>query len=133
MQAIQVSAIAGGDEVGGVLVNVTADSTSGTSRAAALNGLLIAGDDKAVLELYRAARTPTRTQAAAELVADGQRCGLEHHRQDAGGRTMKIVRFSGSRPRVLICWHGGAAHRRAAALDALSSDGVYTWRVPATD
>jgi HEAT repeat protein len=55
-QAIQGLGIVGGDEVGGVLVNVYRNSTSEDVKAAALNGLLIAGDDKAVLELYQSSK-----------------------------------------------------------------------------
>jgi len=46
----------GGDKVGGVLVNVYRNSSSEDVKAAALNGLLIAGDDKSVLELYQSSK-----------------------------------------------------------------------------
>jgi len=46
---------------------------------------------------------------------------------------MKIGRFCFTSAAVLILATGRGSPAAAAALDALSADGVYTWRVPATD
>ena len=54
-QAIHGLGIAGGSEVGDVLSNIYRDTDVQDVKEAALQGLLIAGDDQAVLELFRAA------------------------------------------------------------------------------
>lgn len=53
-QAIHGLGIAGGNEVGGVLTEIYRNTDVSDVREAALQGLLIAGDDEAVLELFRA-------------------------------------------------------------------------------
>src|SRR5262245_55455817 len=46
---------------------------------------------------------------------------------------MNIGRFCLTSAAVFLLLTGRAAPTAASALDALSADGVYTWRVPATD
>lgn len=54
-RAIEALGIAGGPEVGPALLSIYRNASTDDVRAAALDGLLISGDDGAVLELYRAA------------------------------------------------------------------------------
>ena len=53
VQAIEALGIVGGDDVGLTLVGLYQNATSADVREAALDGLLISGDDSSVLELYR--------------------------------------------------------------------------------
>ena len=53
IQAIEALGIVGGDEVGEVLAGLYRNASSAEVKEAALNGLLISGDDASVLELYR--------------------------------------------------------------------------------
>jgi HEAT repeat protein len=53
-QAIEALGIVGGAEVDALLVEIYTGATSNDVREAALDGLLIAGHDEGVLELYRA-------------------------------------------------------------------------------
>lgn len=53
IQAIEALGIVGGDEVGEVLAGLYRSASSAEVKEAALNGLLISGDDASVLELYR--------------------------------------------------------------------------------
>jgi HEAT repeat protein len=57
-QAMHGLGIAGGSEVGEVLAGIYRTSDVPKVREAALQGLLIAGDDQAVLELFRASDDP---------------------------------------------------------------------------
>ncbi len=53
VQAIEALGIVGGDDVGRTLVGLYQNASSADVREAALDGLLISGDDSSVLELYR--------------------------------------------------------------------------------
>jgi len=53
IQAIEALGIVGGDEVGEVLAGLYRSASSAEVKEAALNGLLISGDNASVLELYR--------------------------------------------------------------------------------
>jgi len=53
IQAIEALGIVGGDDVGLTLVSLYKNATSADVKEAALDGLLISGDDSSVLELYR--------------------------------------------------------------------------------
>ena len=53
IQAIEALGIVGGDEVGEILAGLYRNASSAEVKEAALNGLLISGDDASVLELYR--------------------------------------------------------------------------------
>ncbi len=53
VQAIEALGIVGGDDVGRTLAGLYRDAGSADVKDAALHGLLIAGDDSSVLELYR--------------------------------------------------------------------------------
>jgi HEAT repeat protein len=53
LQAIEALGIVGGDDVGLTLVGLYQNATSADVKEAALDGLLISGDDSSVLELYR--------------------------------------------------------------------------------
>jgi HEAT repeat protein len=53
VQAIEALGIVGGDDVGLTLVGLYQNATSANVKEAALDGLLISGDDSSVLELYR--------------------------------------------------------------------------------
>jgi hypothetical protein len=57
-QAMHGLGIAGGSEVGEVLAGIYRNSDVPKVREAALQGLLIAGDDQAVLELFRVSDDP---------------------------------------------------------------------------
>lgn len=52
-QAIEAMGIVGGDEVNAALVQIYRDANSDDIREAALDGLMISGDDAGLLELYR--------------------------------------------------------------------------------
>jgi HEAT repeat protein len=58
-QAIEALGIVGADDIGPMLTGIYRDSENARIREAALHGLMIAGDDEALLELYRSA-TDTR-------------------------------------------------------------------------
>ncbi len=65
LQAIQGLGIAGGDGVGGHLVEIYQGSTDPAIKEAALQGLQIAGDDQALLTLYQSS---TDSEEKAELL-----------------------------------------------------------------
>ena len=65
LQAIQGLGIAGGDDVGGHLVEIYQGSTDPAIKEAALQGLQIAGDDEALLTLYQSS---TDSEEKAELL-----------------------------------------------------------------
>ena len=65
LQAIQGLGIAGGDDVGGHLVEIYQGSTDPAIKEAALQGLQIAGDDQALLTLYQSS---TDSEEKAELL-----------------------------------------------------------------
>ena len=54
LRAIEALGIVGGDDVGATLVEIYRNADTADIREAALHGLLIAGHDQGVLELYRA-------------------------------------------------------------------------------
>jgi HEAT repeat protein len=70
MQAIQGLGVAGGDKVGEVLVNVYRNSSSEDVKSAALNGLMIAGDDKSVLELYQNSKDAEEKRALLQTLVN---------------------------------------------------------------
>jgi hypothetical protein len=53
IQAIEALGIVGGNEVGSILVGLYRNAANEDVKEAALDGLLISGDDSSVLELYR--------------------------------------------------------------------------------
>jgi HEAT repeat protein len=68
MQAMHGLGIAGGDEVGEVLVKIYRSSNVPDVKEAALNGLMISGDDKSVLELYRSSNDPEEKRELLQLL-----------------------------------------------------------------
>jgi len=70
MEAIQGLGIAGGDEVGKTLVSVFRSSNSDDVKTAALNGLMIAGDDKSVLELYQSSTDAEEKRALIQTLVN---------------------------------------------------------------
>jgi len=67
-QAIQGLGVTGGDEVGGILVDIYRDSNDAGVREAALDGLMIAGEDERVLELYRDSRDAAEKRDLLQLL-----------------------------------------------------------------
>ena len=68
-QAIEAMGIVGGDEVNATLVQIYRESPSDEVREAALNGMLISGNDAGVLELYRSTEdAATKKQLLEYLV-----------------------------------------------------------------
>lgn len=65
-EAIEAMGMVGGDEVGPVLVQFYRDATDDEIREAALDGLMISGDDEAVMELYRATDDPSQKKELLE-------------------------------------------------------------------
>ena len=70
MEAMHGLGIAGGDEVGKVLVSVYRDSNSEDVKEAALQGLMIAGDDEAVLELYRSSNDAAEKRELLQMLVN---------------------------------------------------------------
>ncbi len=66
--AIEGLGIIGGDDVGGLLVDIYRSSESADVREAAIEGLMIAGDDAGMLELYRIAATSDEKQQIMEML-----------------------------------------------------------------
>jgi hypothetical protein len=67
-QAIEALGIVGGDQVNATLVQVYRDAKSNGIRDAALDGMLIAGHDAGVLELYRASTDPAEKKRLLETL-----------------------------------------------------------------
>jgi HEAT repeat protein len=65
-QAIEAMGIVGGDQVNTTLVEIYQGATSDEIREAALDGLLIAGHDAGVLELYRASENSAEKKELLE-------------------------------------------------------------------
>lgn len=65
-RAIEAMGIVGGPDVGGTLVQVYRSAGSEDIREAALDGMLIAGYDEGVLELYRSSSDPAEKKALLE-------------------------------------------------------------------
>jgi HEAT repeat protein len=70
IEAIQGLGVAGGDEVGKTLVNIFRSASSDDVKTAALNGLMIAGDDKAVLELYQGSTNAEEKRALMQTLVN---------------------------------------------------------------
>jgi HEAT repeat protein len=71
-QAIEAMGIVGGDDVNATLVQIYKDTESELIRDAALDGLMISGDDAGMLELYRATQDPAAKKEMLQyLVALG--------------------------------------------------------------
>lgn len=66
VHAVEAMGIVGGDEVGETLVQIYKDAGNDDLREAALDGMLIAGYDEGVLELYRAATDPSEKKDLLE-------------------------------------------------------------------
>jgi len=66
--AIEGLGIVGGDDVGELLVDIYRNSQSATVREAAIEGLMIAGDDAGMLEMYRIAVTSEEKQQILEML-----------------------------------------------------------------
>jgi HEAT repeat protein len=67
-QAIESMGIIGGDEVDTALVQIYRDADSELVREAALDGMLISGHDKGVLELYRSSTDTARKKELLEML-----------------------------------------------------------------
>lgn len=65
-RAIEAMGVVGGPEVGGTLVQVYRSAGNEEIREAALDGMLIAGYDEGVLELYRSSSDPAEKKALLE-------------------------------------------------------------------
>jgi len=68
VQAIEALGIVGGDDVGQTLVSLYQDASSDDVKEAALNGLLISGEDARVLELYRGSSDTAEKRELLELL-----------------------------------------------------------------
>jgi HEAT repeat protein len=66
--AIEAMGIVGGSEVNTTLVQIYRDATSAAVREAALDGMMIAGHDTGVLELYRASADPAEKKELLEML-----------------------------------------------------------------
>ena len=66
--AIEALGIVGGDDVGELLVSIYRDSESEGVREAVIDGLMIAGHDAGMLELYRSAASPAEKQRILEML-----------------------------------------------------------------
>ena len=66
--AIEGLGIIGGDDVGELLVDIYRNSQSAAVREAAIEGLMIAGDDAGMLELYRIAATSEEKRQILEML-----------------------------------------------------------------
>ena len=67
-QAIEALGIVGGAEVNATLVEIYQNSDSSDVREAALDGLLIAGHDEGVLQLYRSSQDPAEKRELLEYL-----------------------------------------------------------------
>ncbi len=67
-QAIGALGVIGGQQVGATLVEIYTGAASDEIREAALEGMLIAGHDAGVLQLYRASDNPTEKKALLEYL-----------------------------------------------------------------
>ncbi len=67
-QAIEALGIVGGSDVDATLVEIYRAATTDDIREAALNGMLIAGHDEGVLELYRASQEPAEKKELLEFL-----------------------------------------------------------------
>lgn len=67
-EAIRALGIAGGDEVSSMLTEIYRNAGSADVREAALEGLLVAGDDAAVLALFRASTDKTEKRKLLEIL-----------------------------------------------------------------
>jgi HEAT repeat protein len=65
-QAIEALGIVGGDDIGQVLVGLYQDASNEEVKQAALDGLLISGDDSSVLGLYRNTSDPKEKRELLE-------------------------------------------------------------------
>jgi HEAT repeat protein len=70
MQAMHGLGIAGGDKVGGVLLDVYRNSDSADVKEAALQGLMIADDDETVLELYRSSNNAEEKRELLQMLVN---------------------------------------------------------------
>jgi HEAT repeat protein len=68
-QAIEALGITGEDDIGATLVEIYRGSNSETVRDAALHGLMIAGDDEAVLQLYRQSQDSAEKRELMQVLA----------------------------------------------------------------
>jgi len=68
VQAIEALGIVGGADVGQTLAGLYQNATSEDVKEAALNGLLISGEDSSVLELYRNSTDPNEKRELLEFL-----------------------------------------------------------------
>ena len=68
-QAIEALGITGKDDIGATLVEIYRGSNSQTVRDAALHGLMIAGDDEAMLQLYRQSQDSAEKRELMQALA----------------------------------------------------------------
>ena len=69
VQAIRSIGIVGGDEADALLVSIYRNTGSESARQAAMHGLMIAGHDEGVLELYRASSDPAEKRQLLRVLA----------------------------------------------------------------
>ena len=67
-EAIQAMGIVGGDRVNATLVQIYRDAKTDEIREAALDGMLISGHDKGVLDLYRSTDDPALKKEMLEML-----------------------------------------------------------------
>jgi HEAT repeat protein len=68
--AIRGLGIAGGDNIGSVLVGIYRNSSAASVKEAVLEGLVIADDDAAVLELYRSSSDPSEKRELLQMLVN---------------------------------------------------------------
>lgn len=68
-RAIEALGITGEDNIGATLVEIYRGSDDRRVREAAMNGLMIAGDDRALLELYRSANNTEEKRRLLQLLS----------------------------------------------------------------
>lgn len=68
VRAVEALGIVGGDEVGPALVSIYRSAATDEIREAALNGMMIAGNDSDVLELYRSATDKAEKRKLLEVL-----------------------------------------------------------------
>ena len=67
-EAIEAMGIVGGDEVNAALVDIYKNASDEDIREAALDGLMISGDDEGLLELYRSSDNSSEKKELLEYL-----------------------------------------------------------------
>ena len=133
VEAVRKIGIIDSDAARAALREIYSRSTDAEIKEAALQGMLIAGDEQGVLALYRAAKT-SRGEASAAAYADddGRRRRVAGHRCRAGGQEMKLVYRSISAVALCLASLALAPQARSAEL-TLPRDGWASWQVAAVE